>query len=122
MSFEFDEDFDKRLLAGSGIALASYAVAGTAAPAKLHEVYMERTELCHEPTMRWFGLAIGNAAAHQLVISASEPNTKVLKNGLKVAGASWLDKVHKADVGFASAAAQAAFGALCLWRGFANGD
>ncbi len=37
-----------------------------------------------------FGLAVGNAAAHQLVISASDPNTKVLKNGLKVAGASWL--------------------------------
>ena len=42
MSFEFDEDFDKKLLTGSGIALASYAVAGAAAPAKLHEAYMMR--------------------------------------------------------------------------------
>lgn len=45
---------------------------------------------CALPLPPGFGLAIGNAAAHQLVISASEPNTKVLKNGLKVAGASWL--------------------------------
>lgn len=45
MTFEFDEDFDKRLLAGSGIALASYAVVGAAAPAKLHELYMERVSL-----------------------------------------------------------------------------
>ncbi|KAI7841779.1 hypothetical protein COHA_004644 [Chlorella ohadii] len=132
-NFEFDEDFDKRLLTGSGIALGAYAVAGAAAPTALHEFCMTRTELCHEPTIRWFGLAVGNAAAHQLVISASDPNTKVLKNGLKVAGASWLvyaahnaylaqEQVHKADTGYASAAAQAAFGALCLWRGFSNGN
>ncbi len=36
------EDFDKKLLTGSGIALASYAVAGAADPAKLHEAYMMR--------------------------------------------------------------------------------
>ena len=36
------------------------------------------------------GLAFGNAAAHQLVISASESSPKAVKNGLKVAGASWL--------------------------------
>ena len=45
LTFEFDEDFDKRLPAGSGIALASYAVVGAAAPAKLHELYMERVSL-----------------------------------------------------------------------------
>ena len=45
---------------------------------------------CTTHNLAGFGLAIGNAAAHQLVISASDPNTKVLKNGLKVAGASWL--------------------------------
>ncbi len=42
MKFEFDEDFDKRLLTGSGIALGAYAVAGAAAPTALHEFCMTR--------------------------------------------------------------------------------
>lgn len=37
------------------------------------------------------GLGFGNAAAHQLAISASkDADPKAVKNGLKVAGVSWL--------------------------------
>ena len=41
MAFELDENFDKRLLAGSGVALAGYAVLASVAPAKISDLYVE---------------------------------------------------------------------------------
>lgn len=53
MKFEFDEDFDKRLLTTSGVALAAYAVGGAAAPAKLHELYMEPVRHLLDQSSSW---------------------------------------------------------------------
>lgn len=53
MKFEFDEDFDKRLLTTSGVALAAYAVGGAAAPAKLHELYMEPVRHLLDRSSSW---------------------------------------------------------------------
>lgn len=56
---------------------------------------------------------------------------KAVKNSLKAAGVGWLavsaltaynvkEQSQKADVGLAGAAAQAALGVLCLWRGMSD--
>lgn len=41
MAFEFDADFDRRLLVGSGIALGGYAVLAAGDPRKICEIYVE---------------------------------------------------------------------------------
>lgn len=129
MKFDID---DRQLLLVSGAACTAYGLAGLGAPRKLHELYFEPSQVFDAPMTRWFGLTITSHAGNQLTLSACDKVNKLaIKSGLTVAGASWVAcaamnaynaqaGIHKQEIGYVSAAAQAAFGALCLWGGMAD--
>ncbi|PSC68027.1 apurinic endonuclease-redox isoform X3 [Micractinium conductrix] len=128
MGFEFSDD---AALLVSGVAGGLYAVHAMAAPRNFHDLHMTKPQPISgstDPSWRWMGFCLGCNSGTNFLISASD-SPKVKKDYLKYAGATWLgaaaltayhvqEGIQKRDVGLAGVAAQAAVGALCLWRGY----
>lgn len=124
---------DETLLGVAGASCAVFAAHSLVATNNFHSVHMSKDQPYSEATWRWFGLAAAGGAAHELVLSASEPNKKALKNALVTAGAGNLacagftaynlhEGIQKKETAIANLVVMTALGAACLWRGSKDRD
>jgi hypothetical protein len=95
--------------------------------------YLTKATPTSAPITQWLGLSMVQGGAATAAVAASDGSYAAKKNMLKTLGGVWAASAanmiyqaeqghHKRDVAYGMAAGQALLSALCLWRGFSNGD